>query len=335
MKVHITSAETGPESWHQHERKLTFLHSISDQRHVLVDDPESANIILVGNVREQEGWGKRIIQNKIFKEFPGKSFALSGDDRPLFLHHGIYDNGSKNLISKHRIKTGSYTLSPEKYQNPYVKKHYENHTIMKNKEYLFTFKGRDSHPIRKQLFEMQFQRKDIEITDSSNFNLWSNEEIDKSQVQRDYCDLILNSKFTICPQGSGVNSIRLFESMQLGVAPVIISDRWRYPSGPDWQEFSITISERQIHNLEEIVCGYEDLYADMGQKARQAYYKYFSEPVYFNYLIDNCLEILRTQKIPESWYWKARYLIVFAKQVKDIVRLRSRMRLVLAEILHT
>jgi len=123
--------------------------------------------------------------------------------------------------------------------------------------------------------------------------------------------------------------------MQLGVAPVIISDRWRYPSGPDWQEFSITISERQIHNLEEIVCGYEDLYADMGQEARQAYYKYFSEPVYFNYLIDNCLEILRTQKIPESWYWKARYLIVFAKQVKDIVRLRSRMRLVLAEILHT
>ncbi len=212
-----------------------------------------------------------------------------------------------------------------KVSNPFVDKHFENRTVVKEKQYLFSFKGRDSHPVRNKLFQMKFKRQDITIIDSSEFNLWSEKEFDKEKIFEDYCNLILDSKFTLCPAGSGVNSIRLFESMQLGVAPVIISDRWRYPSGPDWQDFSIIIPESQIHNLEEIVCGYEAVYAEMGQKARQAYDNYFAEPVCFNYMVDNSLEILRTQKIPKSWYWKARYLIVFAKQVKDIVRLRSRM----------
>lgn len=335
MKVHITSAETGLEAWHQHERKLTYLHSISDQKHVLVDDPESADIILIGNVREQEDSGKKVISNEMISRYPQKSFSISIDDKPLYLHHGIYVNGSCGVMTKNRVKTASYTLSPEKFQNPFVDKHFENRTVVKEKQYLFSFKGRDSHPVRNKLFQMKFKRQDITIIDSSEFNLWSEKEFDKEKIFEDYCNLILDSKFTLCPAGSGVNSIRLFESMQLGVAPVIISDRWRYPSGPDWQDFSIIIPESQIHNLEEIVCGYEAVYAEMGQKARQAYDNYFAEPVCFNYMVDNSLEILRTQKIPESWYWKARYLIVFAKQVKDIVRLRSRMRLVLAEILHT
>ena len=41
--------------------------------------------------------------------------------------------------------------------------------------------------------------------------------------------------------------MRLFEAMRLGVAPIIASDDWVYPRGPDWSACSVVIKER--HNL--------------------------------------------------------------------------------------
>ena len=42
--------------------------------------------------------------------------------------------------------------------------------------------------------------------------------------------LLLNSKYTLCPSGSGPNSIRLWESLACGSIPIILSDTLDLPS---------------------------------------------------------------------------------------------------------
>jgi hypothetical protein len=49
---------------------------------------------------------------------------------------------------------------------------------------------------------------------------------------REYLDAIRDSWFTLCPTGSGPNSIRLFESLALGSIPILLTQSLRLP-GPD------------------------------------------------------------------------------------------------------
>ena len=76
LKIFITSCDYGLDAWTTHERKLRRLYELSDKRYSLTDSPDSADIILVGNVRE-ENWGKRILANDLFDKYPRKCFSLS------------------------------------------------------------------------------------------------------------------------------------------------------------------------------------------------------------------------------------------------------------------
>jgi hypothetical protein len=57
---------------------------------------------------------------------------------------------------------------------------------------------------------------------------------------REYLDAIRDSWFTLCPTGSGPNSIRLFESLALGSIPILLTKALLLP-GPDqlWQRSTI------------------------------------------------------------------------------------------------
>ena len=50
----------------------------------------------------------------------------------------------------------------------------------------------------------------------------------------------------LCPRGQGTSSIRLFEAMRMGIAPVIISDKWIGPKGPEWESFAVFVKEKDI-----------------------------------------------------------------------------------------
>lgn len=310
MLIFITSCEYGKDAWRTQERKLKGLYDQSDKKYELVDDPGRADIILVGDVRS-DNWGKKILQNDLINRYPNKCFSLSDLDRPLILNHGVYASGFHSLLSLGRVRTGSYALYSDDYMNPYVRTHSPASAASIRKEYLFSFIGRDSHPVRKHIFNLKFHRPDIYIEDSSVFNLWHTEDGQiRRERQKHYYDILLRSKFSLCPRGDGTNSLRLFESMQLAVAPVIASDDWIFPNGPKWDEFSIRIKERQIGNVEKIVASYESRYEEMGRLARKAYESFFSEPASFNYVVENCIDIRNRQKIPEALYWRLNPLLI-------------------------
>jgi hypothetical protein len=314
IKVFVTSCETGPGAWRAHEINLLKFYELSDKRHELVADPELAEIILIGNVRE-ENWGEKILANELINRWPNRCFSLSDQDHPLILNRGIYASGRKSLLGAGRVRSGSYTAYPLQFQNPYGLAHRPSDQDYARKQLLFSFIGRNSDKMRNLIFKMHFERPDILVEDSSQFDLWDErEDHDKSARQKYFIDTLLRSKFSLCPRGAGASSLRLFESLRLGVAPVIASDQWIFPEGPRWRELSVIIKDRHLREIESIVSEHEADFERMGRLARQAHEEYFSDAVYFNYVVDNCLQIKSRQMIPESFYWRLNPGVMFARR---------------------
>ena len=84
------------------------------------------------------------------------------------------------------------------------------YTFSGGKKYLVNFIGSRTHPIRNELEKYQgkegwyisYERHEIE----------------------DYCRIISESVFTLCPRGYGTNSFRICESLQYGSIPIYLSD---------------------------------------------------------------------------------------------------------------
>jgi len=67
-----------------------------------------------------------------------------------------------------------------------------------------------------------------------------------------FVDSILDSKFVLCPRGWFPVTYRLFEVMELGRCPVIISDQWVPIQGIPWDECTIQVPEVDVGNIPEI-----------------------------------------------------------------------------------
>jgi hypothetical protein len=60
----------------------------------------------------------------------------------------------------------------------------------------------------------------------------------------EYDAVLLDSIFSLCPSGSGPNSIRLWESLGFGCIPVLLSDSLRLPgTNEEWDEAIVRIPE--------------------------------------------------------------------------------------------
>lgn len=72
-----------------------------------------------------------------------------------------------------------------------------------------------------------------------------------------YTKMISDCHFAICPRGTGVSSVRMFEAMAMGTIPVIIADGYKPPLDNiiDWSKISITIPEKKIKTIQKVLEG--------------------------------------------------------------------------------
>lgn len=145
----------------------------------------------------------------------------------------------------------------------------ENH----ERKLLASFVGSATHPIRIQMAQSCQTSKEMKLyiknwTPSVNQN-----EFDT------FINLTANSIFCLCPRGYGLNSFRLYEAMQLGSIPVIITNHFYLPwhDELDWNQFSVLISEESLPNIESILKSYSnDQIENMRKKIKEVYPKYFT-----------------------------------------------------------
>lgn len=109
-------------------------------------------------------------------------------------------------------------------------------------------------------------------------NKWTEEEENNLSKKRErYNKVLSNSIFSICPEGSGPNTIRLWESMCVGVIPVIFADNWKPPTvkNVNWEDFSVFIPQVEYNNTLDILHSISpERVRDMQINAINAYTKF-------------------------------------------------------------
>lgn len=292
----IVISSAGGNQCHPWKHSASFLLRHSAEldvfgTHRLVEDPDEADIILFAEMGECGAFAERVRAHPFYTRFPHKCFLFDSGDRVFPILPGIYASLTQAQYRPDHTRTGFYLYIIE---NAFV-----TYRAPTGREpHLASFVGSsNTHPVREKLFALN--RQDILVKDTSAYSTrmaYHGEPAEREQFWSEYADSIANAKFSLCPRGRGAGSIRLFESMKMGRACVIISDAWQPNEGVDWDSFSIRVPEGDAPRIQEILERNADRAAEMGVRARTEWENWFSEKVRFHRVVELCLSIQRARK---------------------------------------
>ncbi len=247
-----------------HLRKL-IQHS---DQFSLTDDGEEAEAIIFENDK-----ASYIRQTPEYQKWPAKCVVVSECDNPSYFLPGCYASNEICWLGKNRTRTIPYLISQDGFPNPYIK----DISMEAARRYVYAFKGGATSWVRKRIFKNPPTHPDVLIQESNNYRHWNFETTyadAKSISQKDYAEILSQSSFFLCPLGVGSSSIRLYEVMQAGRVPVIISDNWKPIEGMKWSEFSIQVPEVNLSHLDRIIRENKHLAPQLGEKAKQTWMEY-------------------------------------------------------------
>lgn len=275
--------------------------------HTLASTPETADLILfVENVGTIEHYFSEARRHPLYRRYPEKCFLFSKTDHPMAFLPGVYPSIQKRWHARPRTRSGHFlrTFDADRIDD----RHYVGFDVPPERDYLYSFIGSsDTHPIRKMLFDLQHEAQYLFDTAS----LWPYAELgeeEQAAFEQRYIETIHRSRFVLCPRGRGASSFRLFETMCMGRAPVIISDEWVPPEGPDWASFSVRVPERDVYRIPARLAERQEEAFRMGRKARQAWEEWFALDATFHRIVAWCLDILHERNLPERWLHYTVYL---------------------------
>lgn len=119
--------------------------------------------------------------------------------------------------------------------------------------------------IRKKIFNLERNKNNKIInTGDWHFNktVYSSKQNKNNEIVKDkehinktqnYNKLLLKSRYSLCPSGSGPNSIRFWESLACGSIPVLLADTLELPYNIEWDEAIIRVNEKDIFNIDSIL----------------------------------------------------------------------------------
>lgn len=296
--------------------------------HTLTNDPSQAELILLAGSFGRDP--ALLLQHPLYYRYPGRCAVYTEDDNYLPLAPGVYCSAQVDAHSQAgRTFSYSYISRDGQYSNPFV----ASPETPPGKSLLFSFQGGSTSLLRKRLFNVSFNRPDVLIENTSSYFHWDLNQPGRESRQQRYAETLASSHFVLCPRGAGTGSIRLFEVMSAGIAPVLISDAYLLPPGPAWDDFLLRIPEKDIARLPELLEPHIPSSPDRGRKAQQAWLEHFSPEHEFNAIIRLCQASLHHGPPSED---------VFRKQQARIVRraimrraLRSFARSAVLQILKT
>lgn len=131
------------------------------------------------------------------------------------------------------------------------------------KDLLYSFVGgNDNHymsNIRQKIFEMN-RPENVVV---KNTGMWHFEKelfnkgpetVETLNEKREfYNEIMMRSRYTLCPSGSGPNSIRLWEALATGSIPVILSDTLELPKHKLWNDATLWVRESDVEHIPKIL----------------------------------------------------------------------------------
>jgi hypothetical protein len=304
MKVYILSAyeENLYNFASQNLRKSSLYDSFKN--YVLEENPEHADfIIFVEHHPGDDPYFFEVLKHPIYKKYSNKCYLYHDSDYNIALIPTISPSVCTSRFNKRMHHPYHYLEQIS--NNPYIK--YAPDEIYE-KKYLFSFMGacRTYPPVRDKI--VQLYKGDDNIIDTKESNSWDLDKEKRDIYFKEYVQILAQSKFVLCPRGIGPSSYRQYESMKIGVAPVIISDEWVEPKGIDWKSCSIRIKESQVNQIENILKSRENEYSELGHNARKNYEKFMSFENQFHFLSDAAASLHAVRKEVSIYDYLGEYL---------------------------
>jgi hypothetical protein len=265
------------------------------QHHVVVDHPHLADLVIFA---EYFGAGihfERLRALPVVKRYRDKCFIFCSNRLVVPFLPGVYASVEQRWSSA-RTCGGFYLGVPK---NEFTTFTAPDHEL----PYLFSFMGSIEHaPVRRDLAQLRHPRGFFQNASEEFAQLlqWKMSQREQRDYFRRYAELTKASKFVLCPRGVGVSTLRLFETMRMGRVPVILSDGWVPPVGPDWDKFSLRVREADFEEIPQLLEAHEPMAVQMGMLARREWEQWFSEEVAFHRVVEYCLALKQKRRVPEA-----------------------------------
>lgn len=251
---------------------------------VEVKDVEAADGLILHEPWAFREWRyiDRLVADPVVGRFAYKVFTVNTDDAAAGLLRGVY-----TCLRRSRFDPDLHAAVPFVDQpNAHVAG--MAGTPRPPARLLATWRGntKSNRKLRQGLIDLfgaspAFQ---VESTDS-----WLNHG---PEEQRHFVDLLRSGKFSLCPGGWAPASMRIFESMALGVAPVLIADEFVEPKGPDWATIALRIPEAELSSLQARLEARADDYLAIGERAAQAWQAHFRYDSLMRYYADALFSLI-------------------------------------------
>lgn len=311
MKLFLTSA-------YDHHPSLDALLALApatvDSPHELWSVAEEADAILfVENTHFDDLRWTRLLRHPLIKQFRGKSFVYNEADKPWDVVAGLYCS----MHPRHFVADRHMPF-------PYIKlpcqpAAYEPATEAAQR-WLYSFMGAMSHPCRRSI--MQLDDPEAMLRNTSDFDVWHAEGDELERRSREFATSLTGSAFVLCPRGIGTSSMRLFEALAAGRAPVIIADDWLAPPHVDWS-FAIRVPERRIHTIPDVLRAHADEAVERGDAARDAWLAHYSPERLFHTVgesLDCLLEGKRGGRRPPYSFGLRKWYVSGEAATRDAIR---------------
>lgn len=255
--------------------------------HTLVDDPDSADLIVF--VEARPGWPfyEDVLRHPLRRRYPDRCFLFTRVDDPVPVLPGVYASIPARADVSGWTRAGTY-LSAARWQEP---------AAPPEDPLLFSFIGNAAnHPVRERLLALDGPESVVE--DTSVY--WPYGDLapeERARLDARYVEVGLRSRFILAPRGKGVSSIRLFEALRMGRAPVIIADDWSEPEGPDWDAISVRVAEKDVGHIPDLLRERVTEAEAMGRRGREVWERWFSDRAIFDSVVTWCLAIRAERRL--------------------------------------
>jgi hypothetical protein len=241
-------------------------HATPDGRALVTDDPATADCILfVENHPDRDPYFLQVLRDPLYRKFHNKCVLYHDADRTVTTIPTISPS-----TDRRQLRSGKKSVH-------YIARLCENTTVdsarpdyRRERRYLFSFVGSgQTHGVRRRLLAKSFA--DARLIDTSGQRAWLMPPDERRRYEAEFLEVTLDSHFVLCPRGIGPCTYRLFETMQLGRAPVIIADDWAEVEGTDWREFSLRVAEDDLDSIPAVLAANADRALAMGRRAREVW----------------------------------------------------------------
>jgi Exostosin family len=248
--------------------------------HSVAADPAEADLVLFVEVSTDAGaYFERVRSHPLYRTFREKTYLFSSTDKFVPLLPGIYASLERSWFHPEWTRPGHYLGVRERGELRYQPRPVRP-------SYLFSFVGSTAtHPLRRHLLRLKHPAGLLLDSSGDEYGLPS------AEYERRYARILRQSAFVLCPRGGGTSTFRLFEAMMLGRVPVIVSDEWVPPEGPNWESFSVRVREAEIEMIPAMLAERQAEAEAMGVAARAAWLEWFSETTSFHRIIESCLQL--------------------------------------------